>query len=339
MKKEDIIQILKTVKDPDLQRDIVALGMVKDVKSDDGKVFIHLEVPHPNPAEREKYKKIVNEQLSKQAGIKSVLIQISESSKARASSRSTRPCVSGISHVIAVASGKGGVGKSTAAVNLACSLVKLGHKVGLMDGDIYGPNIPLMLGISPEKRPMVTQQDKMEPLKAHGLKVISMGVLIPPDQPMVWRGPMLHSAVTQFIQKVDWGELDFLLIDLPPGTGDVQLSLVQTVSLDGAVIVTTPQEVSLMDVRKGIMMFKKTEVPILGILENMTGEIFGKGGGKKAAEQFGTTYLGDVPLDARLRECGDEGFPLVLKFPESPAAHAFLKAAEFLAKDFAHAQE
>lgn len=336
MKKEDILQTLQNVKDPDLGRDIVALGMVKDVKVEDGKVFIHLEVPHPNPGEREKYKKLVNEHLSQQSGIQSVLIQISEPSKAGASSRSTRPSVSGISHVIAIASGKGGVGKSTAAVNLACALVKLGHKVGLMDGDIYGPNIPLMMGIPFDKKPMVTPQDKMEPLEAHGLKVISMGVLIPPDQPMVWRGPMLHSAITQFIQKVDWGELDFLLIDLPPGTGDVQLSLVQTVSLDGAVIITTPQEVSLMDVRKGIMMFKKTEVPLLGILENMTGEIFGKGGGKKAAEQFGAPYLGDVPLDARLRECGDEGLPMVLKFPESPAAQSFLKAAEFLAKDFAH---
>ena len=178
----------------------------------------------------------------------------------------------------------------------------------------------------------MTDDDKIIPLNAQGLKMISMGVLVPADQPMVWRGPMLHSAITQFLQKVDWGELDILLVDLPPGTGDVQLSLVQNVPLSGAVIVTTPQEVALMDVRKGIAMFRKTEVPILGVIENMSGDIFGRGGGKKAAEQFQAPYLGEIPLDGRIREGGDQGKPIVLSAPESPAGQGFLKAAESLGR-------
>ena len=176
----------------------------------------------------------------------------------------------------------------------------------------------------------------MIPLEAYGVKMISMGILVPADQPMVWRGPMLHSAVTQFVQKVDWGELDYLLVDLPPGTGDVQLSLVQTVSLAGAVIVTTPQEVALMDVRKGIAMFQKTQVPILGIIENMTGEIFGTGGGRKAAEQFQVPFLGEVALDGRIRECGDKGQPFVVSFPDAAASKSLIQAATSITEIINH---
>jgi ATP-binding protein involved in chromosome partitioning len=233
-----------------------------------------------------------------------------------------------------VASGKGGVGKTTAAVNLALALLKRGARVGLMDGDIYGPNVPLMLGVSSEIRPSVDDQEKLIPIEAQGLKMISMGVLVPADQPMIWRGPMLHSAVTQFVQKVNWGELDFLLVDLPPGTGDVQLSLAQVVPLAGAVIVTTPQEVALMDVRKGVAMFRKTNVPILGVIENMTGEIFGHGGGRKAAEQFGVPFLGEIPLDKRVRENGDQGRPIVLSHPDSEAAQGFIQAAILIEQGF-----
>jgi ATP-binding protein involved in chromosome partitioning len=325
--KEEVLQILKTIQDPELNRDIVSLGMLKDVQTTGEKISITLNFPAgPNAVSAAVQKQIQSKLAS--LGISNVEIQIAAAAGQRPTA--SRQSIPGIRDVVAVASGKGGVGKTTVAVNLALALQKSGLKVGLMDGDIYGPNVPLMLGVPSETRPQVTEDDKIIPLNAQELKMISMGVLVPADQPMVWRGPMLHSAVTQFLQKVDWGELDILLVDLPPGTGDVQLSLVQNVPLSGAVIVTTPQEVALMDVRKGIAMFRKTEVPILGIIENMTGEIFGHGGGRKAAEQFQAPFLGEIPLDARVREGGDSGKPIVLSKPESPAAQSFLKAAESL---------
>lgn len=324
--KEEILQILKTVQDPELNRDIVSLGMLKEIQVEGEKVRVILNFPAgPTPVSAAVQKQVQAKLAA--SGIAQVEIQIASAGQRPVQTRQSIP---GIQNVVAVASGKGGVGKTTVSVNLALALQKKGMKVGLMDGDIYGPNVPLMLGVPAETRPQVTDDDKIIPLNAQGLKMISMGVLVPADQPMVWRGPMLHSAVTQFLQKVDWGELDVLLVDLPPGTGDVQLSLVQNVPLSGAVIVTTPQEVALMDVRKGIIMFRKTEVPILGVIENMSGEIFGRGGGKKAAEQFQAPFLGEIPLDAQVREGGDAGSPIVLSKPGSPAAQGFIKAAESL---------
>ena len=335
--KEQVLETLKKVQDPELKRDIVSLGMLREVGVEGGNVFVRLEMAGGSAPVRETLKEKVRASVAAVEGVRDVTVQISTPARKGPAFASKLP-IPGIRHVIAVASGKGGVGKTTAAVNLSLALARSGQKVGLMDGDIYGPNVPLMLGIPPETRPRVTENDKILPLEAMGIRMISMGVLVPPDQPMVWRGPMLHSAVTQFLQKVDWGELDYLLVDLPPGTGDVQLSLVQTVPLSGAVIVTTPQEVALMDVRKGIAMFRKTEVPILGVLENMTGDVFGRGGGEKAAREFQAPYLGEIPLDGRVREGGDAGKPIVIAEPGSPAAKSFMKAAALLHESMSRAE-
>ena len=253
------------------------------------------------------------------AGNVSVQVQISQG-KPAASSDSTDG--SGIRHILTVGAGKGGVGKSTLSVNLALALKAQGLRVGIMDGDIYGPNLPLMLGIPEGTKPQVSENNKLIPIEAHGLKVISIGLLVPKDQPMVWRGPMLHSAIQQFLQKVEWGSLDFLVVDLPPGTGDIQLSLVQSAKVSGAVVVSTPQEVALEDVRKAVVMFNHLKVPVLGMVENMAGEIFGKGGAEKAAQKLQIPFLGTVELDAQIRKAGDSGQPIFLN-PASPASAQF----------------
>ena len=226
----------------------------------------------------------------------------------------------GVGAIIAVGSGKGGVGKTTLAVNLAIVLAKLGHKVGLLDADVYGPNVPLMLGISAQ--PKVLGDNRIEPLEAHGLKVISVGFLNPGDKPLIWRGPMLHSIIKQFLGSVVWGELDYLVVDLPPGTGDVALSLIQTVPLTGAIVVSTPSDVSLQDARKAIEMFRQMKVDLVGMVENMSyfvcphcnhqTDIFSRGGAEKTAEQFGVSYLGEVQLDPEIRKASDSGRPTVL---------------------------
>lgn len=332
--KDQVIAELQGILDPELKRDIVSLGMIQSVQSDAQNVTVILHSPAGPNAVTEAVKKQIEAKLFS-LGASQVTVQVAVSNTQRPAF-SAKQGIPGIRNVIAVASGKGGVGKTTVAVNLALALAKKGAKVGLMDGDIYGPNVPLMLGVSSETRPNVTDGDKMIPISVLGIRMISMGVLVPADQPMVWRGPMLHSAITQFLQKVEWGELDYLLVDLPPGTGDVQLSLVQNVPLSGAVIVTQPQEVALMDVRKGIAMFRKTEVPILGIIENMSGDIFGRGGGQKAAQQFQVPFLAEIPLDGRVREGGDAGKPIVAATPDAPAAQAFFKAAGVLETVFTH---
>ncbi|GMV49352.1 Mrp/NBP35 family ATP-binding protein [Nitrospirales bacterium NOB] len=252
---------------------------------------------------------------------------------------STRPnIIPGVKHVIAVSSGKGGVGKSTVSVNLAVALALSGAKVGLLDADIYGPNIPMMMGV--EKTP--EQQDgKITPAESHGVKLISMGFFVPEDTAVVWRGPMVHTAIQQLFRDVLWGELDYLLIDLPPGTGDAQLTLTQLVPLAGAITVTTPQEVALHDVRKGMMMFQKVNVPLLGIIENMSffvcghcgerTEIFSHGGGERAAEKLGIPFLGRVPIDPAIRAGGDSGNPIVVAKPDSPQAKAFREIADKIA--------
>jgi len=243
--------------------------------------------------------------------------------------------VPGIRRIIAVASGKGGVGKSTVSVNLACALNHLGSRVGLLDCDIYGPSIPLMMGV--KQRPTLNEDEKMIPPANYGVKLMSMGFLLDDDQPVIWRGPMIQRTIQQFITVTDWDELDFLLVDLPPGTGDAQLTLCQTVPLDGGVIVTTPQEASLGVVRKGIAMFEKVNVPILGIVENMSYftapggqrvEIFGHGGGRAEAERQKATFLGEVPIFTEIREGGDKGVPIVVSAPDKPAGEAFLGIAE-----------
>jgi ATP-binding protein involved in chromosome partitioning len=240
----------------------------------------------------------------------------------------------GVRRIVAVASGKGGVGKSTLSVNLACGLAHLGARVGLLDCDIYGPSIPLMMGV--HERPTLSVDEKMVPLVSHGVKLMSIGFLLDDDQPVIWRGPMIQKTIHQFFNSVEWGNLDFLLVDLPPGTGDAQLSLCQTVPLDGGVIVTTPQEASLGVVRKGVAMFEKVNVPILGIVENMSYftapngeriEIFGHGGGRAEAQRKGVPFLGEVPIFTEIREGGDSGKPIVASAPERPSAKAFIQIA------------
>ncbi len=243
----------------------------------------------------------------------------------------------GVKHILAVSSGKGGVGKSTVTVNLAVALKQEGFRVGVMDADVYGPNLPMMIGVTQEP---IKDGDKITPAEGQGVKVISMGFFVPEDTPVVWRGPMVHGAIQQFFRDVVWGELDYLLIDLPPGTGDVPLTLSQLVPLTGAITVTTPQEVALSDVRKGMTMFKKVNVPLLGVIENMSHfvcghcgertEIFSHGGGEQAATKFEIPFLGRIPLDPAIREGGDHGKPIVIKDPHSPQAQAFLQIAQSL---------
>jgi ATP-binding protein involved in chromosome partitioning len=247
-----------------------------------------------------------------------------------------RQPIPGVKNLVAVASGKGGVGKTTVAVNLALALAKLGHKVGLMDADVYGPNVPIMLGTKEE--PMATGQQQIIPVQAQGIKMISMGLLNPGDKPVIWRGPMLHSVITQFLRSVQWGELDYLVIDLPPGTGDVQLTLIQTVAVTGAVVVTTPSTVALADVRKAIEMFRQVNVEVLGVVENMSTfscphcgkavDIFGHGEGTKTAIEYGVPMLGEIEIDPRIRLGGDTGNPVTAQGESAPAAQSLYKIAK-----------
>lgn len=250
-----------------------------------------------------------------------------------------RQPIPGVKNLIAVASGKGGVGKTTVAVNLALALVKLGHKVGLLDADVYGPNVPIMLGSTTE--PMAVGQQRIIPVDAQGLKMISMGLLNPGDKPVIWRGPMLHSVITQFLRNVEWGELDYLVIDLPPGTGDVQLTLIQTVAVTGAVVVTTPSTVALADVRKAIEMFRQVNVEVLGVVENMSTfscphcgkpvDIFGHGEGARTAIEYGVPLLGEVEIDPRIRIGGDTGKPVAAQGQAAPAAQSLYRVAKAVA--------
>ena len=249
--------------------------------------------------------------------------------------------IPGVKRIIAIASGKGGVGKSTCAANLACALKHLGRQVGLLDCDIYGPSIPLMMGVY--ERPTVSAGERLVPPINHSVKVMSIGLLLENDQPVIWRGPMISKTIQQFLFAVDWGDLDFLLVDLPPGTGDAQLSLCQAVPLDGGVIVTTPQEASLGVVRKGIAMFRKVNVPLLGIIENMSYftapqgervEIFGHGGGQAEATRQNIPFLGEVPIFTEIREAGDRGVPIVVSAPHKPAGQAFIRIGEALQKSW-----
>ncbi len=252
---------------------------------------------------------------------------------------SERQPIPGVKNLIAVASGKGGVGKTTVAVNLALALVKLGHKVGLLDADVYGPNVPIMLGSTTE--PMTAGQQRIIPVDAQGLKMISMGLLNPGDKPVIWRGPMLHSVITQFLRSVEWGELDYLVIDLPPGTGDVQLTLIQTVAVTGAVVVTTPSTVALADVRKAIEMFRQVNVEVLGVVENMSTfscphcgkpvDIFGHGEGSRTAIEYGVPLLGEVEIDPRIRIGGDTGKPVAAQGEAAPAAQSLYRVAKAVA--------
>jgi ATP-binding protein involved in chromosome partitioning len=334
---------LRTVKFPGYSRDIVSFGLVKEITATADAVSVSIQMTSANPEAALQIKADSEGVLKALPGVKSVHVDVKASaqSPAAAGPWSQRSQVPGIKRVVAVASGKGGVGKSTVSANLACALIHLGLRVGLLDCDIYGPSIPLMMGIN--EKPTLSENDKMVPPSNYGVKLMSMGFLLEGDQPVIWRGPMIMKTIQQFFLAVEWGELDFLLVDLPPGTGDAQLSLCQTVPLDGGVIVTTPQEASLGVVRKGIAMFQKVNVPILGIVENMSYyttpggervEIFGHGGGQGEAKRQNVPFLGEVPIFTEIREGGDKGIPIVISAPEQAAGKAFIAVAETLRSRF-----
>lgn len=344
MQTEDTIkETLRSVKYPGYSRDIVSFGLIKEIHCAQNAVSVLLELTSSNQDTADEIKQSCENVLKSLEGVQHVSVQVKQpaatagASSPGQSSGGGPAKVTGVKHIVAVASGKGGVGKSTVSVNLACALQKLGEKVGLMDCDIYGPSIPLMLG-SWEK-PTLNDQERIVPPVAHGIRFMSMGLLVEGDSPVIWRGPMIMKTIQQFVMEVEWGELDYLLVDLPPGTGDAQLSLCQTVPLDGGVVVTTPQEASLGVVRKGIGMFRKVQVPVLGIVENMsyfstpTGErleIFGHGGGRSEAERQDISFLGEVPIYMEIREGGDKGIPVVVQAPESPAGQCFVALAQAL---------
>lgn len=344
--EHDIVNALKAVKYPGYSRDIVSFGLVKHVQIQEGSVTVAMQLATSHPDLAQQIQSESEAALKALPGVTTARVDLNVQPTAQAaisqSPWSQQQRVPGIRRVVAVASGKGGVGKSTVSVNLACALHFLGARVGLLDCDIYGPSIPLMMGV--KERPTVNDEEKLVPPSNYGIKLMSMGFLLDGDQPVIWRGPMIMKTIQQFVSAVDWGELDFLLVDLPPGTGDAQLSLCQTVPLDGGVIVTTPQEASLGVVRKGIAMFEKVNVPLLGIVENMsyfitpTGErveIFGHGGGRSEAERKGIPFLGEVPIFTEIREGGDRGEPVAITATDKPAGQAFIHIAEAVRQQLA----
>ncbi len=339
LSEQKILDSLTAIIDPDLRKDIVTLGFVRDVQINGGDVSFRIVLTTPACPVKEEMESQARAIVAELDGVTNVNVTM-DAEVPQGRGVANNVAIAGVKNIIAVSSGKGGVGKSTVAVNLAVALALDGAKVGIMDADVYGPNVPLMLGTGYDQ-PEV-EDGKLRPIEAHGIKMISMAVLVPPDKPMILRGPMLHGVVRQFLTDVNWGELDYLIVDMPPGTGDVQLSLAQLVPVQGAVLVTTPQEVSLSDVRRAVKMFETVNVPVLGVIENMsyfiapdTGnkyEIFGKGGGQKLCDEYGLNLLGEVPLGMEVREGGDRGTPVVAAFPESPQAFAFHKVAEEVAR-------
>src|SRR5213083_1908891 len=334
-----VLDALRQIKDPDLHKDIVTLGFIKDLNIDGGNISFRIVLTTPACPVRDEMKNAAQELVSAIPGVRTVNVTMdAEVPKGRG--LGDKVSIPGVRNIIAVSSGKGGVGKSTVAVNLAVSLARDGARVGLMDADVYGPNVPIMLGVS-DARPEV-DGNKLIPVEAYGVRLMSMAVLQPGDKPMIVRGPILHGLVKQFLSDVKWGELDYLIVDMPPGTGDVQLSLAQLVPVQGAVLVTTPQEVAIIDVRRALRMFETVAVPVLGVIENMsyfiapdTGaryNIFGEGGGERLANEYGVPFLGSVPLGIEVREGGDKGVPVVVSKPESPQAQALRKVAEEVAR-------
>ncbi|MDP5337430.1 MAG: Mrp/NBP35 family ATP-binding protein [Nodularia sp. (in: cyanobacteria)] len=332
-----VLDVLRPVEDPELRKSLVELNMIRNVKIDAGKVSFTLVLTTPACPLREFIVEDCKKAVNKLPGVTEVKVDVTAETPQQ-KSLPDRTGITGVKNIFAVSSGKGGVGKSTVAVNVAVALAQTGAKVGLLDADIYGPNDPTMLGLA-DAEIVVRSTDKgdiLEPAFNHGVKLVSMGFLIDRDQPVVWRGPMLNGVIRQFLYQVEWGELDYLIVDMPPGTGDAQLTLTQSVPMSGAVIVTTPQNVALLDSRKGLRMFQQMNVPVLGIVENMSYfippdmpdkqyDIFGSGGGSKTAAELGVPLLGCIPLEISTRVGGDNGVPIVVADPDSASAKA-LKA-------------
>jgi len=332
--ESSVLQALQVVQDPDLHKDIVSLGFVKDLKIDAGNVSFTIELTTPACPVKDLMRDQALAAVKALPGVSAVNVNMTASVRAGSIGEGARQPLPGVKNVIAVGAGKGGVGKTTVAVNLAIALAKAGSRVGMIDGDIYGPNVPIMLGM---KNQLTTDGQKILPAEKYGLQVISMGFMTTDDAPIIWRGPMLHGALQQFFREVKWVDLDYLVIDMPPGTGDVALSLSQTVPVAGAIVVTTPQQVSLADSRRAVAMYKKLNIPTLGIVENMSyfvcpscsheSDIFGKRGGEKMAQELGIPFLGGIPIYQPIREGGDSGVPLLVSEPDAPAAKAIVDVA------------
>lgn len=332
---EIVLAALGAVEDPELHKDLVSLGMIKELEIEGDRVSFAIELTTPACPLKEKIESDARQAVEALPGVSEVIIKLTSNVPADRYARGLAQHQ--IKNTVAIASGKGGVGKTTVAVNVAIVLAQSGACVGLLDADIYGPNVPIMVGVDTVPAP---KGNKIIPAEAHGVKLMSIGFLVQPGQPLIWRGPMLHGAIRQFIEDVEWGELDYLIVDLPPGTGDAQLSLSQTIPLSGGVIVTLPQQVSLEDARRGLELFRTLGIPILGVIENMSFlelpdgsrmDIFGEGGGEELAHQAGVPFIGSIPLDPSVREGGDNGVPVVLSHPGTPVAKALTRIAEDLA--------
>ena len=340
-----VLEVLRPVQDPELRQSLVDLNMIRNVKiSEVGKVSFTLVLTTPACPLREFIVEDCTKAVKQLPGVSDVRVEVTAETPQQKNTLPDRQGIDGVKNIVAISSGKGGVGKSTVAVNVAVALAQVGAKVGLIDADIYGPNAPTMLGLE-SAQVMVrdeSQGEVLEPAFNHGVKLVSMGFLIDKDQPVIWRGPMLNGVIRQFLYQVQWGELDYLIVDMPPGTGDAQLTLTQAVPMAGAVIVTTPQNVALLDSRKGLKMFQQLGVPVLGIVENMSYfippdrpdtqyDIFGSGGGAKTSQELQVPLLGCVPLEIDLREGGDRGSPIVVANPDSASAKALVAIAQQIA--------
>ena len=333
-----MLDALRAIRDPDIQRDIVSLKFVKDLRIDGSRVGFTIELMNPATPAKRRLEEQARAAVLKVPGVEAVDVRMTAQVRAAASPDLGKSGVPGVKNVIAVGAGKGGVGKTTVAVNLALALSATGSRVAMIDGDIYGPNVPIMLGISTQ---LTTDGQKIVPAEQYGLQLVSMAFLTNDDAAVIWRGPMLHGVIQQFFREVRWDDVDYLIVDMPPGTGDVALSLSQTVPVAGSVVVTTPQTVSVADTRRAIRMYQKLNVPTLGIIENMShfvcpscrqeSDIFGKGGGEALSAEMGVPFLGRIPLYEPIRRGGDTGVPISVGEPGSPAAEAFSRAAERLA--------
>ncbi len=336
-----VLDALRVVQDPDLHRDIVSLGFVKHVNITGGHVAFTVELTTPACPVKDLLRDQAKSVVSALPGVTSVAVEMTAQVRAVGRPEAGRAPVEGVKNIIAVGAGKGGVGKTTVAVNLAVALASAGSRVALLDADMYGPNVPIMLGFEKGLR-LEQDEDKILPAERYGVQAVSMGFLTADDAPVIWRGPMLHGAITQFFRDVKWADVDYLIVDMPPGTGDVALSLSQTVPVAGAVVVTTPQTVSIADTRRAVKMYQKLNIPVIGIIENMSyfvcggcgteADIFGKGGGEALALELGVPFLGGVPLSEPVRAGGDAGKPIVLSAPDSPAAVALTGAAARVAQ-------
>jgi ATP-binding protein involved in chromosome partitioning len=344
---ERVLDALRPIIDPDFRKSIVELGFVKDLRIEGDRVSFAIELTTPACPVKSEFEKAAKQRVAALPGVGHVDVTMTSNTRSSATAPREGVVLPGVKNTIAVASGKGGVGKSTTAMNLALALRETGASVGVMDADVYGPSLPLLLGVG--GRPETIERDgqkRIQPLEAYGMRVMSMGFFVNENSPVIWRGPMVHGLIRQFLSDVDWGELDYLVIDLPPGTGDAALTLTQQAPLSGAVIVTTANDLSVLDARKGLRMFEKVAVPVLGVVENMSYfvppdlpdrryYIFGRGGGKRVADELGVDFLGEVPIDARVVEGGDQGKPIVAFAPDSEAAQAFRRLAGEVARRLA----